>query len=589
MKSNIKAQNSVSDKTASGKAAAGKICVATARGKAVRKIGKAGGAPDSVGAPVRKVDRSGAPASESAKPAPRGTYYITTPIYYPSARWHLGHCYTTVICDSLARFKRMQGFEVFYLTGTDEHGQKIAERAEAADMPPQKFVDGLVAEIKQLWSILNISYDRFIRTTEDYHKKAVQKIFETLYKKGDIYKSDYEGLYCTPCETFWTESQSTGGVCPDCGRELSRAKEESYFFRLSRYADRLLKLYSGNPDFIQPKTRENEMVSFIKSGLSDLAVSRTSFKWGIKVPFDEKHVVYVWVDALSNYITALGYNGQSDAPLAPLMKKFWPADVHMVGKEIMRFHSIIWPALLMALDLPPPKHIYGHGWLLLGGDKMSKSKGNVVDPFQLSKRYGCDAVRYYLLREVPFGNDGSYTAEAFLNRINADLCNDLGNLLSRTAAMVHQYFGGLLPAPAKPKIAEDAELLDLAKNAYGAVCAAIDALDVPKALSEIFKLVQRANKYIDQTAPWLLNKNGDKVRLGTVLYNISECLQIAGVLLLPFLPDTAGKILSSLGIAPPKNFNALKAPLLKAGTAIIKPPALYPRLDISKELKELGG
>jgi methionyl-tRNA synthetase len=595
MKNNITAQKSAL-KGKSGDEVAG---------KSAAKVGKVGRGADSTVAArktgnvvaataarktVKVVGTVGAGAAAAGKAAPKKkTYYITTPIYYPSAKWHLGHCYTTVICDSLARFKRMQGFEVFYLTGTDEHGQKIEERAKAADMEPQKFVDGLVAEIKELWSILNISYDKFIRTTDDEHKRAIQKIFETLHKNGDIYKSDYEGLYCTPCETFWTESQAADGVCPDCGRKLSKAKEESYFFRLSKYADKLLKLYSDNPDFIQPKTRENEMVGFIKSGLSDLAVSRTSFRWGIEVPFDDKHVVYVWVDALNNYITALGYDGQSDAPLAPLMKKFWPADVHMVGKEIMRFHSIIWPALLMALGLPLPKQVYGHGWLLLGGDKMSKSKGNVVDPFELVGRYGCDAIRYYLLREVPFGNDGSYTGEAFLNRINADLCNDLGNLLSRTTAMVHQYFGGLLPAPAKQNVVEDAELLDVAQNAYAAVCAAMDALDVPKALSEIFKLIQRANKYIDQTAPWVLNKNGDKNRLATVLYNISECLRIAGVLLSPFLPDTAGKILGSFGIDPPKNFDGLKESQLKAGTRVTKPPALYPRLDIQKELIELEG
>ena len=373
-------------------------------------------------------------------------YYITTPIYYPSGKWHIGTCYTTVVCDALARFKRMDGYDVFYLTGTDEHGQKIERYAEAAGVTPKQFVDGRVADLKDLWKKLHISYDKFIRTTDAEHEQAVQKIFKKLYDQGDIYKSEYEGWYCTPCESFWTKTQLVDGKCPDCGREVELTKESSYFFRLSKYQDRLIDLIENNPDFLQPKSRRNEMLNnFLRPGLQDLAVSRTSFKWGIPVTFDPEHVVYVWIDALSNYITALGYGSDN----TELFDKFWPADVHMMGKEIVRFHSIIWPALLMALDLPLPKKVYGHGWLMLGSDKISKSKGNIVDPFVLSDRYGVDAVRYYLLREVPFGADGSYTNYSFLARINADLCNTLGNLLSRSTAMVAQYFGGNLPKDRK--------------------------------------------------------------------------------------------------------------------------------------------
>ena len=360
-------------------------------------------------------------------------YYITTPIYYPSGNWHLGHCYTTVICDAIARFKRMDGFDVFFLTGTDEHGVKIEKRAAEHNTTPKAFVDGLVDNIKDLWKVLGISYDKFIRTTDDYHVEAVQKMFKRLYDQGDIYKAEYEGMYCTPCESFWTESQLVDGKCPDCGRPVEKAKEESYFFRLSKYQDKLIELYNKNPEFISPKSRMNEMINnFIKPGLQDLCVSRTSFKWGIPVSFDDKHVIYVWVDALTNYITALGYEGKDDS----LFKKYWPANLHMVGKEIVRFHTIIWPAILMALGIEMPEKVYGHGWLLIGGDKMSKSKGNVVDPFVLSERYGVDAVRYFLLREVPFGSDGVYTNEALITRTNADLANDLGNLVSRTTAMI---------------------------------------------------------------------------------------------------------------------------------------------------------
>ncbi len=389
-------------------------------------------------------------------------YYITTPIYYPSGKWHLGTCYTTVICDALARFKRMQGYDVFYLTGTDEHGQKIDDVAKSVGVPVKEYIDKVVKELQELWGLLDISYDKFIRTTDDYHEKAVQKIFEKLYAQGDIYKDEYEGYYCKPCESFWTKSQLVDGKCPDCGREVSLMKEESYFFRLSKYQDRLIKLIEENPEFLQPKSRQNEMLNnFLRPGLQDISVSRTSFDWGVKVPFDPKHVVYVWIDALTNYITALGY-GSDDTTL---FEKYWPADLHMMGKEIVRFHSIIWPAILMALDIPLPKKVYGHGWLLLSGDKISKSKGNAVDPVILSERYGVDAVRYYLLREIPFGQDGSYSNRAFISRINSDLANDFGNLVSRSTAMCSQYFGGIVPE--RGEIEEvDKSLIDVCNGAY---------------------------------------------------------------------------------------------------------------------------
>lgn len=435
-------------------------------------------------------------------------YYITTPIYYPSGNWHLGHCYTTVICDAIARFKRMDGFDVFFLTGTDEHGVKIEKRAAENNTTPKAFVDNLVDSIKDLWKVLGISFDKFIRTTDDYHVAAVQKIFKQLYDQGDIYKAEYEGMYCTPCESFWTESQLVDGKCPDCGRPVEKAKEESYFFRLSKYQDKLIELYKNNPEFISPKSRMNEMINnFIKPGLQDLCVSRTSFKWGIPVTFDDKHVIYVWIDALTNYITALGYGSKDDS----LFKKYWPADIHMVGKEIVRFHTIIWPAILMALGVEMPKQVYGHGWLLIGGDKMSKSKGNVVDPFVLSDRYGVDAVRYFLLREVPFGSDGVYTNEALIARTNADLANDLGNLVSRTTAMITQYFGGVVP---NNKAAEDIDkdLISLCESALGKVRADVEKLLIPESLGEIFRLIQRANKYIDETMPWVLAKDPEKKR-----------------------------------------------------------------------------
>ena len=509
------------------------------------------------------------------------TYYITTPIYYPSGKWHLGHSYTTVCCDAIARYKRMRGFDVFYLTGTDEHGQKIEKSATEAGKTPQQFVDERVSNIKQLWSLLDISYDKFIRTTDDYHVKAVQKIFKTLYDKGDIYKSKYKGKYCTPCESFWTESQLIDGKCPDCGREVIDAEEESYFFRLSKYQDRIRDLLT-NGEFLQPQSRVNEMVNnFLKAGLTDLAVSRTSFKWGIPVEFDEGHIVYVWIDALSNYITALGY-GSNDTTL---FDKYWPADLHMVGKEIVRFHTIIWPAILMALDLPVPKKVYGHGWLLLGGDKMSKSKGNIVDPFVLAERYGVDAIRYYILREIPFGSDGVYTNEAFIGRINSDLCNDLGNLAKRTLAMAKQYFGGAVNANGEKGDFDD-EFIGAINALDKKMDEAIDAINPSKALEEIFAVIGKANKYIDNTTPWVLAKDeSKKARLMAVMYNLIEAIRVTTTALMPFITVTPAKIFNSLGIAIPQTFdsNLTHGAVKEYQTTEIE--ALFPRIDVKKELQ----
>ena len=517
-------------------------------------------------------------------------YYITTPIYYPSGNWHIGHCYTTVICDALARFHKMLGEEVFFLTGTDEHGQKVEKEAAKRGITPLQFIDPLVAELKDMWRLLDISYDRFIRTTDKDHEKCVQKIYQKLYESGDIYKSEYSGYYCTPCESMWTEAQLVNGKCPDCGREVTLQKEESYFFRLSKYAPRILKLYEDNPEFLQPKSRINEMVNnFLKPGLNDLCVSRTTVKWGVPLPFDKKHCAYVWIDALANYISALGYLSEDET----LFKKFWEADLHMVGKEIVRFHAIIWPAILMALGLPVPKQIYGHGWLLIGGDKLSKSKQDAVkseltDPYELVKRYGSDAVRYFLLREIPFGSDGEYTNEKLLSRINSDLANDLGNLVSRTTAMIGQYFGGVLPKRGKAE-GVDNELVSMAEGAFEKVKSAMERLNAPDALSEIFAVVSRANKYIDETTPWILAKDeSKKERLGTVLYNLAETVRICAILLKPFLTGAAGTILKSLGYSEDAGFDELKFGGLKAGTKIEKLPPIFPRIDIKKELEEVA-
>lgn len=517
------------------------------------------------------------------------TFYITTPIYYPSGNWHIGHCYTTVICDALARFHKMTGEDVYFLTGTDEHGQKIEKEAAKRGVTPLQFIDPLVAQLKDMWRLLDVGYDRFIRTTDRDHTECVRKIYQKLYDSGDIYKSEYAGYYCTPCESMWTEAQLKGGKCPDCGRPVTLQKEESYFFRLSKYAPRILKLYEDNPEFLQPKSRVNEMVNnFLKAGLQDLCVSRTSVKWGISLPFDEKHYSYVWIDALSNYISALGYASEHDE----LFQKYWPANLHMVGKEIVRFHAIIWPALLMALGLPVPKQVYGHGWLLIGGDKLSKSKQDVVgaqltDPYELVKRYGTDAVRYFLLREIPFGSDGEYTNERLLTRINSDLANDLGNLVSRTTAMIVQYFGGELPARGKAE-GPDGELIAAAEGAFEKVKSAMERLNAPEALSEIFAVVSRANKYIDETTPWILAKEEEKrARLGTVLYNLAETVRICAVLLKPFLTKAPAAILKSLSCDENAGFDTLSFGRLKEGTKIEKLPPVFPRIDVKKELKEV--
>lgn len=514
-------------------------------------------------------------------------FYITTPIYYPSGKWHIGTCYTTVVCDAIARFKRMSNYDVFYLTGTDEHGQKIERVAKEQGVTPKSFVDKQVDTLKVLWKRLNISYDKFIRTTDDYHEKAVQKIFTRLFEKGDIYKGEYEGWYCTPCESFWTKTQLVDGKCPDCGRDVELTKESSYFFRLSKYTDKLIKLLEDNPDFLQPKSRTNEMLNnFLKveGGLQDLAVTRTSFKWGIPVPFDPDHVIYVWIDALTNYITALGYGSEDES----LFEKFWPADIHMIGKEIVRFHSIIWPAILMALDIPLPKKVYGHGWLLLDGGKISKSKGNIVDPMVLSDRYGVDAVRYYLLREVPFGSDGIYTNETFLNRVNSDLCNSLGNLLSRTTAMVNQYFGGVLPTTTF-RNEFDKDLEDKVNGLLDNMTKHMDALLVPETLGDIFALSDRANKYIDETTPWILAKDPARIEeLKDVMYHLVETLRVIGTALLPFVPETAERILSDLGFTVPKTFDdLLKFGVMTGGEKIVKGEPLFKRINVTKELEEM--
>lgn len=469
-------------------------------------------------------------------------YYITTPIYYPSANFHIGHCYTTIIADSIARYQRLKEKDVFFLTGTDEHGQKIENKAKEKGVTPKEYVDEIVENAKDLWKSLGISYDKFIRTTDEYHEKAVQKIFDKLYEQNDIYLDKYKGLYCTPCESFWTETQLVDGKCPDCGREVSLVEEESYFFRLSKYQKRIEELYKTNPEFIKPESRKNEMINnFLKPGLEDLCVSRTTFSWGIPVSFNPKHVIYVWIDALTNYITALGYLSDDDS----LFKKYWPADLHLVGKEIVRFHAIIWPALLMALDLPLPKQVFGHGWLKIDGGKISKSLGNYKDPREYIDKYGVDAVRYYALREVSFGSDGNFSEEALIARTNADLANTLGNLLNRTIAMTNKYFDGVI---SNSKVNEeiDTELINKASNLKSVVDKNMEKLYISDALEEIFNFLRECNKYIDDTTPWVLAKEEKLERLQTVLYNLLESIRISSVLLTPFMPTTTEKIFKQL-------------------------------------------